>query len=71
MLPFDDPVAHVEAVMRLTAPNRSSMLVDLERGGPTEIESINGAVVRKAMELGIPVPENARALDEVRARQRA
>jgi 2-dehydropantoate 2-reductase len=71
VLPFDDPVAHVEAVMRLTAPNRSSMLVDLERGGPTEIESINGAVVRKAMELGIPVPENARALDEVRARQRA
>jgi 2-dehydropantoate 2-reductase len=70
-LPFEDPVAHVEAVARLTAANRSSMLVDLERGGPTEIESINGAIVRKAAELGMAAPENARALHEVRARQRA
>jgi 2-dehydropantoate 2-reductase len=61
----------VEAVLRVTAANRSSMLVDVERGGPTEIESINGAVVRRASELGIAVPHNARALDEVRALVRA
>lgn len=70
-LPFDDPVAYVEDVMRATAANRSSMLQDLERGRPTEIEAIDGAVVRYAHSLGVPVPETKRALYEVRAREKA
>lgn len=45
-LVFDDPVAAVEAVAQRTANNFSSMLQDLRRGAPTEIESICGAVVR-------------------------
>jgi 2-dehydropantoate 2-reductase len=70
-LPFADPVAFVEDVALVTASNRSSMLEDLEAGRPTEIEAIVGAVVRRARVLGLPVPENTRVLDEVRARQKA
>jgi ketopantoate reductase len=47
------------------------MLFDLERGRPVEIESINGAVVRDAAALNVPVPENQAVLDEVRARAKA
>ena len=65
-LPFDDPVAHVIAVARATAENRSSMLQDLERGRPTEIDAINGAIAELGRTLGIPTPHNERAFDEVR-----
>lgn len=41
-----------------TAMNRSSMLQDIEKGRRTEIEFINGAFVRKAMEFGLNVPYN-------------
>ena len=34
------------------------MLADVRRGGLTEIEAINGAVVRKGRELGLPTPVN-------------
>jgi 2-dehydropantoate 2-reductase len=42
------------------------MLQDLERGRPTEIEAINGEIVRLGRALGVPVPHNRRVLDEVR-----
>jgi len=61
----------VERVVRLTADNRSSMLQDLERGAPTEIDALNGEIVRLAHLFGVAVPENARILDEVRARTKA
>jgi 2-dehydropantoate 2-reductase len=70
-LPFADPVAFVLDVARLTAANRCSLLQDLERGAPTEIEAINGALVRLARRNGVPVPENVRALDEVRRAAKA
>jgi 2-dehydropantoate 2-reductase len=70
-LPFSDPVAYVEGVARTTAANRSSMLVDLERMRPTEIDALNGAVVRRGRLHGVKTPENVRALNEVRARTRA
>jgi len=57
-LPFADPVASVEDVARRTAANRSSMLQDVIRGAPTEIDAICGAVVRAGEEHGIPVPLN-------------
>jgi 2-dehydropantoate 2-reductase len=53
-----DPVAATEEVARRTAANRSSMLQDLERGAPTEVDALNGAVVRAARDLGIPTPVN-------------
>jgi 2-dehydropantoate 2-reductase len=63
----DDPAAAAEEVARLTAHNRSSMLQDVERGVATEIDVLNGAVVREAERLGVAVPENRRLLAAVHA----
>ena len=57
-LPYEDPVAQVEAVARRTAANISSMLQDIRRGAPTEVDAINGAVVREADRLGLQAPVN-------------
>ena len=41
-----------------TAEHQSSMLQDLAAQRPTEIESLNGAIVRMGAEKGIPTPVN-------------
>jgi 2-dehydropantoate 2-reductase len=43
---------------RATAANRCSMLQDLEAGRPTEIEYLNGTLVRLAETGAVPVPAN-------------
>ena len=45
-------------IIRRTKPSdfKPSMLVDLEANRPIEVEVILGEVVRKAAEVGIPVP---------------
>lgn len=55
-LPYPDPVVAAEAVVRNTAENISSMLQDIQRGAPTEIDVINGAIVRAGEEMGITTP---------------
>ncbi len=57
-LPFGDPLAHTEEVCRASATNHSSMLQDVERGRPTEIDSINGVIVAEGRRLGVPTPMN-------------
>ena len=42
----------------MSAANHSSMLQDVERGRPTEIDSINGVIVAEGQRLGVPVPVN-------------
>jgi len=51
-------VERVLSVARATAVNRSSMGQDVDRRQQTEIDAINGAVVRFAEEANIPVPVN-------------
>lgn len=63
---YDDPLAKVEAVCEATAANVSSMLQDVLRKKRTEIDFINGVIVRQAQELGIPVPVNSILLDLVK-----
>jgi 2-dehydropantoate 2-reductase len=58
-LPYADPVAHAVAVVQATGANRASMLQDVLRGAPTEIATINGAIVREGARLGVPTPLNA------------
>lgn len=57
-LAYDDPLAKVEAVCEATSANISSMLQDVLRKKRTEIDFINGVIVRQAQELDIPVPVN-------------
>ncbi len=66
-LGFQDPDQAVEEVAERTGDNLSSMLQDIRRGAPTEIEAINGEVVRLAHECGIPVPVNEVILQLIRA----
>ncbi len=57
-LPFVDPAVAAETVARRTSQNRSSMLQDVQRGAPTEIDAICGAVAQAGDEAGIPTPVN-------------
>ncbi|MGC8836842.1 MAG: ketopantoate reductase family protein [Anaerolineae bacterium] len=66
-LPYPDPVVRTEEVCRATAPNRSSMLADVLRGSPTEIDVINGAIVREGARLGVPTPVNEVLVSLVKA----
>lgn len=63
---FDDPLAKVEAVAEATGLNTSSMLQDVLRKKRTEIDFINGVIVRQGQELGIPVPVNQVLVDLVK-----
>ena len=57
-LPYPDPVSVVESVAERTASNNSSMLKDVLRGSPTEIDAINGAVVTIGDRENVPVQIN-------------
>ena len=58
-LPYSDPVAKVMEVCAATAGNRSSMLQDIEAGKKTEINYLNGALVRYGKETGVAAPVNS------------
>ena len=58
-LSYDDPVVHTKAVCTATAANKSSMLQDILNHKQTEIEMINGAIVREGTQVGIAAPVNS------------
>jgi 2-dehydropantoate 2-reductase len=49
-------VATIVAALREHAHHKASMLQDRERGRPTEIETINGAIAREGARVGVPTP---------------
>lgn len=57
-LAYDDPIQKVESVCKSTAANVSSMLQDVLSKKRTEIDFINGAIVRQGRALGIATPVN-------------
>lgn len=57
---------NVLAVARATANNTSSMRADRQRGATTEIDAINGWIVRQADQLGIEAPENQAVVSALR-----
>lgn len=58
-LSYDDPVGHTKAVCVATAANKSSMLQDILNHKLTEIDMINGAIVREGALAGIATPVNS------------
>jgi 2-dehydropantoate 2-reductase len=69
-LPFADVASRTAEVSQATASNRSSMLQDVSRHAPTEIDAISGAVVNFGRRLGIPTPVNEFLLRMVKAKER-
>lgn len=65
VLPGDSAVDAL-SVARRTVGNRSSMLQDLDRGVPTEVEFLNGAVESEGRRLGVPTPVNSQLARQVR-----
>ena len=63
----ENPIDRVRRVAEATRENRSSMGQDFDHRRQTEIDAINGAIVREAQELGIPVPFNQAVTDLVKA----
>ena len=56
--------------MSYSGETKASMLQDLERGFKTEVDVINGGVVRKGREFGVETPLNARVVELMHAMER-
>ncbi len=54
-----NPAETVLQVCKTTAQNRSSMGQDIDNRRRTEIDFINGGIVKEGEALGIPTPVNA------------
>jgi 2-dehydropantoate 2-reductase len=67
ILPHENAPDRAEEVAIRTAANHSSMLQDILRSTPTEIEAISGAVVKVGEKLGIQTPINKMLYQLVRA----
>ena len=69
-LSYADPLAHVKEVCGFTVGNQCSMLLDVLNERPTEIDLINGAVVREGKKVGIPTPVNEVLVNIVKVKER-
>lgn len=65
--------SHLEEVVRqmtkMTAKNTSSMLQDVRAQRETEIDQINGWIVRRGKEFGISCPTHEKIIEMVKARR--
>jgi 2-dehydropantoate 2-reductase len=70
-LPDTDFAAMVLAFGEKVGQVYASTAQDLERGKRTEIDALNGYIVRRGAELGVPTPVNQALLALVRLREAA
>ncbi|MFY9717727.1 MAG: 2-dehydropantoate 2-reductase [Thermoplasmata archaeon] len=63
----EEALSDFDRIVRATAENRSSMLQDIDRGRPTEIEAISGEILRLGETKGIPLPATRSIVVRVRA----
>ncbi len=66
----EDPYAPVINSQKALGKNRPSMWQDLARACRTEVDAINGAVVREAERLGIDAPHNRGLVNFIHSRER-
>ncbi len=67
-LPLAEARSDLDRVLRSTAENRSSMLQDLDRGRPTEVDAISGEILRQGSSWGLDLPATRRVVEALRAR---
>lgn len=67
---YENPYEKVRQVARATGANRSSMLQDMMRHKKTEIDFINGAVVRLCQEEGLLAPINLALMNLVKTMEK-
>ncbi len=63
----DERVNAIHSLLEKAGPSKASMLQDFEAGRQTEVDVINGAVVKAADETGVDVPLNRALLRLVKA----
>jgi len=68
-LPYADSAQRVRQHCRDIGTSKPSMLQDMERGRPTEVDAINGAIVCEGARPGVPTPSNQALLMLIKARQ--
>lgn len=69
-IPPSTSVSSVLEIIQKTSANFSSMQQDMMLGRPTEIDYINGFVVKKGLLLGVPTPTNLAIVDLVKMKER-
>ena len=62
-----EPWSEIEKIIRNTAENKCSMLQDLENGRQTEIDAINGEIVRIAESNGLDAIYNKEFIEKIKS----
>ena len=70
-LPVEVEAAAFERVCAFRSDFRPSLIHDLESGVPTEVDALNGAIVRMGTGFGVPTPLHERAVQMVRSAEAA
>ncbi|MCF6463148.1 ketopantoate reductase family protein [Clostridium sp. Cult1] len=66
----EEVISSVINVAKTTGENKSSMLQDILNGRKTEIEKINGAIVKEGEKLGLDTPVNRVLMDMIKVKEK-